>query len=46
MEPEGTDPYKGLEIEYVMPDLPQSAYNLLSGSILVELNGKLKVMSK
>ena len=40
----GTDPYKGLEIEYVMPDLPQCAYNLQSGSILVELNGKLKVM--
>ena len=27
-----------------MPDLPQCAYNLQSGPILVELNGKLKVM--
>ena len=41
---QGTDPYKALEREYVMPDLPQCAYNLQSGSILVELNGKLKVM--
>ena len=40
----GTDLYKGLEREYGMPDLPQCDYNLQSGSILVELNGKLKVM--
>ena len=40
----GTDLYKGLEREYGMPDLPQCDYNLQSGSILVELNWKLKVM--